>query len=168
MLSIRDYCVRTLRSTDVWQADADGHFLEPQTALEVEEIRSWVHSLSDGEVLRVRGRDFQRSEDSQQVTGYTSWEFGVAIKIQRRLFLLWEAVVESYLVDGCDFMVLLQIQCTNQSSIHGNEAMPRAIKVILNHGFSPDYGPQYALVCTLVVFLRAKGFEVIVPDFRSR
>jgi hypothetical protein len=101
---------------------------------------------------------------------FTPWEYGVALKQGRRLFLLWASIVESYLIDGCDYINQLHFHAEQDGSVPMEEAAvsPRAAVVVLSHGFSDIVGPAYALIQCLAGFLRANGYQVIIPDYRPR
>lgn len=166
-LNICGQCLKPIRSTATWEPRPGARFVEPATAQDVEAIRFWLHGLDDGELLPVRGRDHVRDDATLNPVGLSQWEFGVACKYRRRLFLLWGAVVESYLIDGCDFINLLHFEVISQPLC---EPLPssRMTSIVLSHGFCPEEGPHYLLICTLRIFLRACGYDVITPDFRPR
>jgi hypothetical protein len=121
--------------------------------------------------------EFQEIADSPvrdpPLPQFTAWEYGVALKQGRRLFLLWESTVESYLIDGCDYIDQLhfhedQDSLTASEDVAGALSLPPAAVVVLSHGFSDIVGPAYALIQCLAGFLRANGHRVVVPDYRPR
>lgn len=198
---LRGCIIRPLCCTHTWHPDSassssssegesssssSSRYLQPQSPEEAVALRDWLHTLPDGAILPVRGRDRVAGEYHDAELGesegahasdppppladvFTPWEYGVVLKHARRLFLLWEAVVESYLIDGCDYIDQLHFHEDQRQGAPPATAptAPRAV-VVLSHGFSDEVGPNYALVQCLAGFLRANGYRVIVPDYRPR
>ena len=168
MISLRGSVLSILQTTSKWQPVESSEFFIPETDEECCQIRQWIHTLPDGSLLPVRGRDYDRG-DSGDILHFTNWEFGILSKMKRRVFLMWAETVESYLIDGCDFGQLLHIECTRSAVLEeAPKTLNKNITVILSHGFSEEDGPNYPLICTMSTFLRYQGYEVITPDFRSR
>ncbi len=166
-LSLRESVhLSILRTTNKWQPSESSEFFVPETDDECNQIRQWIHSLPDGSLLPVRGRDNARN-DTGEILHFTPWEFGILSKMKRRIFLLWSETVESYLIDGCDFSNLLHIECSRPAAPE-DAPVNKKLTVILSHGFSEVDGPDYPLICTMRIFLRYQGYDVITPDFRSR
>lgn len=133
---------------------------------QIDILREWIHSLPNGKILSCRGRDIIRDDDGIS-TSFTDWEIGYAIKMNRRLFLLWDTEVESVLIDGCNFLDQLHFEYVTElpSSI---SFAPNNRVVVVCHGFCYEDGPNYLFVSTLTSALKAAGYRVIVPDFRPR
>ena len=172
VLSVNGKLIKPIASTERWHPNESCQFFSPQLHEDVDILKAWISSLPDGELLPVRGRDHLRDENFTPTETYSPWEYGIALKMKRRLFLMWHEIVESYLLDGCDFMNLLHIECTDYSDNKASSCVPVFPKqnmfIILNHGFSDIDGPHYPLICTLTRFLQYHGYSVITPDFRPR
>jgi pimeloyl-ACP methyl ester carboxylesterase len=105
---------------------------------------------------------------------FSNWEYGVALKYHRRVFLLWKEAVESCLIDGLNLMQQLHVALPPPDASHTQEEEsafdgttdPSKV-VLLAHGFSDAVGPGYPLMCVLRHMIRRKGWSVVVPDFRG-
>ena len=154
----------------VWPAKPDSlAYFEPSNEEEANILRNWCHSVTDGELLRVRGRDWVEEGDVR-VLG--AWAYGLALKQGRRFFLLWETEVESVLVDGINYRDQLHFECMDHTSmvwpVSAVESCDKRTTVILCHGFCEENGPHYALIQVLRHALTSCGYELVVPDFRPR
>jgi hypothetical protein len=131
-------------------------------------FKNWSLSLSDGELLHVRGRDVSRGEDGA-VSGFTEWESGLALKSEDSFFFLWRNLVEKLKIKNINFYEQLHFECSasvsNDSLAISGKSLPT---IVLCHGFCPESGPNYPLICVLSLLLRSCGFVVAVPDFRER
>jgi hypothetical protein len=61
----------------------------PSDIPDVDLVRCWLHGLSNGKIISCRGRDIIRDDDGVP-NSFTDWEVGYAVKMNRRLFLLWD------------------------------------------------------------------------------
>jgi hypothetical protein len=172
MIDIREYRISAIQLSDAscteWSLQ-DKIFLEPTNADEADALRHWSHSLRNGDIVRVRGRDcIAYSGDNLPV--YEPWGYGLALKMGSRFFLLWDSEVESILIDGCNFMHQLHFECRPILNLPTSDiTLPhRSLTVVLCHGFCPEDGPHYALMCVLKHALTSAGYRVIIPDFRQR
>jgi hypothetical protein len=133
---------------------------------EVDLIRQWMHSLENGKILSCRGRDPIRDEDGS-INSYTNWDFGYAVKMNRRIFFLSDTEVESVLIDGCNFLDQFHLEYHLEDPI-SCPLPPSERVVMICHGFCPEQGPNYLFASALSSALRMAGYRVILPDFRPR
>jgi pimeloyl-ACP methyl ester carboxylesterase len=169
----------------LWPPHAGSHFAIPQTPDEAAEVKKWLYSLSDGQIFACRARDYESNEmlaalqkdqpDESEVLPQpklTDWEYGVGIKSNRAVFLLWESKVEHHEIGSLDLLMLLHVggkpvcQSLHRLEVNSAAAIKRTV-IILCHGFSPEVGPSYPLIIILSHFLTDLGYEVILPDFRG-
>ncbi len=144
-------------------------------------IRNWVYDLTDGEMIRCRGRDkiFPLSDHFDTITheptvsngSYTPFEDGLAIKFERQLYFLWQEKVECYDIGIIDFVNLLHFACTPVNTTadivlplpatHTNttniQVSHRKV-VVLCHGYSPELGPNYPFISVLKQHIIRSGF----------
>eukprot|EP01038_Epipyxis_sp_PR26KG_P007674 gene7674-10443_t len=189
-----------IRDIPIHYQQAVGGFLsfyEPQSTNydQIIQLRDWVYGLLDGSILKVRGRDLTHVHDDMISVNimerlgpidtnnplFTEWEYGIAVKFERVLFLLWPEKVERYSIGSIDYINLLHFAAYSseceESLIeiqHNSKSIEAAIDnsdtIILCHGFSPEQGPNYPLIKLLIVWLlgfQNKRWNVIIPDFRS-
>jgi hypothetical protein len=138
----------------------------PAESLDVDLIRQWLHGLSNGKIISCRGRDIIRDGEGV-ANSFTNWEIGYAVKMNRRLFLLWDTEVESILIDGCHFLDQLHFEC-HVDIPAPLVTSPSSRVVIVCHGFCFEDGPNYLFVSALTSALKVAGYHVLVPDFRPR
>jgi len=180
----------TLQSpiSPLWPPNASAAFACPQTFDEAAEVKKWLYGLQDGQIFACRGRDYALNpilaalqEDDPEDPGslnaslppqLTAFDYGVGIKMDRAVFLLWESKVEKHEIGSLDLISLLHI-CGHSAS-HPPEcdtAPPAADAqkpvIILCHGFSPEIGASYPLLIILDNFLSHLGYTVFKPDFRD-
>jgi hypothetical protein len=147
-------------------AASSANYFIPQQTEEVDLIRQWLHSLENGKILSCRGRDPIREEDGT-VSSFTNWDLGYAVKMNRRVFLLWDTEVESVMIDGCNFLDQLHFEYHLEDPIP--VSLPPSDRVVMIcHGFCFEHGPNYLFLSALSSALRAAGYRVIIPDFRPR
>lgn len=146
-------------------SDYSNYFI-PRNTQEIDILRDWIHSLQNGKILCCRGRDIIRDDDGIP-SSYTNWETGYAVKMNRRLFLLWDTEVESVLIDGCNYLDQLHFTSILELPLPvPNHSKNRVI--IVCHGFCFEDGPNYLFVSALTSALKVAGYRVIIPDFRPR
>lgn len=173
MIEIRDFRIDILVISDTKGTEWPNNitFFEPLDVEEAFALKNWCHALSDGDIVRVRGRDSISVTDENTVI-YEDWENGYAIKMGNRFFLLWNKEVESLLIDGCNLLEQLHFQCTpsgcNLSLEDCRDKRTKISTIVLCHGFCEEDGPNYQLILILKNTLVAAGHHVIVPDFRPR
>ena len=102
----------------------------------------------------------------------TDWDYGVGVKANRAVFLLWGSKVEKQEIGSLDLLSLLHVcgQPGCEPPVGQQAAAAAADKqtvVVLCHGFSPDFGPSYPLISILLHFLTSLGYTVMLPDFRD-
>lgn len=173
----------------LWPPSAHSAFICPQTSEEASEIKKWLYGLRDGQAFACRGRDYKLNSmlDALHATDrdandaletcapphVTDWEYGVGIKMNRAVFLLWETKVEKHDIGTVDLITLLHVcgRTVSDPPIHISPSVAPAVcsanpvVIILCHGFSPDHGPSYPLLILLKDVLTARGHHVILPDF---
>jgi len=173
----------------LWPPDASAAFASPQTFDEAAEVKKWLYGLQDGQIFACRGRDYAlnpilaalQHEDPDALCISTSlppqlteWEYGVGIKMDRAVFLLWESKVEKHDIGSLDLVSLLHIcghsgshppRCDASNPVAA--ALPQNLVIILCHGFSPEIGASYPLLIILNNFLSRLGCTVCLPDFRD-
>lgn len=144
----------------------------------ITQSRDFVNQMPDGSFCEVVARDRLEGVD------FTPWIYGLALKVKRRLVLLFDTTTESWNIDGIDYYHLVKILAVSENaSALINDALrvletiqptirPALKKdrtlVIVAHGFSPDTGPDYPLMHILSHALRSDGYSVTLPDFRYR
>ena len=142
------------------------NYFSPSLLEEIDLLRSWLHSLENGKLIYCRGRDILRNEEGI-FESFSNWEYGYALKMNRRLFFLWEKDVESLLIDGCNFLDQLHFECSETLPIyHSINFFNRT--VVVCHGFCYENGPNYPFIAALTSALATIGYHVIIPDFRPR
>jgi pimeloyl-ACP methyl ester carboxylesterase len=169
----------------LWPPHAGSVFACPQTPDEAAQVKRWLYGLSDGQLFACRGRDYEAKQLLAALRGdgpdepevlppprLSSWEYGVGIKSNRAVYLLWGPKVEKHEIGSLDLLSLLHVGGEPViSSVDLQEApaaaAPKRAVVILCHGFSPETGPSYPLIVILRNLLTDEGYQVIVPDFRD-
>jgi pimeloyl-ACP methyl ester carboxylesterase len=148
-------------------------------------VRNWIYSLDDGQLFACRGRDF--TTDSMMVVlqsdhleeresacqmQLTQWEYGVGLKMNRSVFLLWQEKVEKHDIGSLDLVSLLHVcgRADTSPPLYGgvgalHSAPCKKAVIILCHGFSPDVGPRYPLIIILNKFFAHLGYAVVQPNF---
>jgi hypothetical protein len=144
-------------------------FVEFKTEFELWQLKKFLLSLPDGTTLPCRGRDYVG------MTHFTDFDFGCAVKNEEELHFIYETgAVEHFRIDFIDYRNLVHFVDRRNvfedfeselSSADVDKAKRRA--VLIAHGWSPDSGPSYSLIRTLELRARAKGWFVVVPDFRE-
>lgn len=179
MLHINGCTINTARGpNDLFERDLKTYFEPPFDFDVIESLKAWSLSLVDGALIQVRGRDISRGEDGA-IRGFTEWEEGLALKTEDSFFLLWGHLVEKLQIKSINFYEQLHFQCSPDCSDLVNEESANIAScdvlkqkhlpiIVLCHGFCPESGPHYALICALGELLQTSGFVVIVPDFRER
>jgi hypothetical protein len=169
-LSIQGNTITTISSPESWEPSLTSEFIVPSNDEEFEQIKNWTLQLSDGEMVPLRGRDIIRDEN-MSFMNFSEWEYGIGIKLNRRIFLLWGSRVESVLIDGCDYVNQLHYEMNRKYDnilLESAQSISSNLTIILSHGFSFTDGPNYALIRVLSNILRKHGYSLIIPDFRPR
>jgi hypothetical protein len=146
-----------------WFPQEEDVFFVPHNFEVLEDIKTYLHSLSDGVCLPLRARDWE------SVATFTDWSNGVGIKNHTRIFFLYETgVIESFLIDGINYYDLVHFVVPRPNRRIDSEHQstdPKKV-VVLSHGWSFDLGPDYPLIRTLQSVATQLGWKVVVPDYR--
>eukprot|EP00697_Spironema_sp_BW2_P006020 gnl/Spiro4/18380_TR9837_c0_g1_i1.p1 gnl/Spiro4/18380_TR9837_c0_g1~~gnl/Spiro4/18380_TR9837_c0_g1_i1.p1 ORF type:complete len:604 (+),score=208.82 gnl/Spiro4/18380_TR9837_c0_g1_i1:101-1912(+) len=151
-----------------WFTSSTDRFFEPPDESGEQcsaEIRTWLHSLHDGDCIGFRGRAANAAASS----GFTPWDYGFALKSGPCLFYIYQnGTLECLTIDHTNFSKLVHIALPREH-IHTPVATPSHYSrvLILSHGWSPLVGPNYALVRTLERVAMSRNWHVVVPDFRA-
>lgn len=146
--------------------ETSNNFYIPLNVEEINQIRYWLESLQNGKLIYCRGRDIIRNNEGI-FESFSNWEYGYALKMNRRLFFLWDNDVESIMIDGCNFLDQLHFECFESLPIHNRIEFNNRVLMVC-HGFCFDYGPNYPFVAALTSALSTIGYRVLIPDFRPR
>lgn len=143
-------------------------FFAPVTADDVENICAFLERLPDGSVLACRGRDLVPTGEWGRFSVPDTWDYGICTLVQGRCFFVWETgVVESWLIRQVDHRRLVHFALARKSedAMHGTVALSCDRVVVISHGFSPQRGPDYALIRALQMVALRRGFRAVVPSF---
>lgn len=156
----------TLRENRLKFRETSNSFYTPSDSHDFETIRDWLHSLRNGKLIYCRGRDIVRNDEGI-FESYTNWEYGYALKMNRRLFFMWDNDVESIMIDGCNFLEQLHFECFETPPIYHSMNFSNRV-LVLCHGFCFEHGPNYPFIAALTSALSTLGYRVLIPDFRPR
>jgi hypothetical protein len=125
-----------------------------------EQLHRKIKESSDNDVL-----DESETSSNEATSKFTDYSFGLAVKSHRSLFLLWKDKVENYPIGQLNLSNLLHFRSTNLAyptsfSLDTPENIGNNF-IILSHGFSPDLGPDYALIHILTAWFKGMGYQVI-------
>ncbi|CAB9503250.1 expressed unknown protein [Seminavis robusta] len=152
-----------------WWASPTDHFYRISNELEDEHLRAALLSLPDGVAVPVRGRDYKVVPSSPRREGYTEFDYGTAIKSGCRLFFMYTSGdIESIVIETINLRELVHFVSLSMTvpTAAVPAADPRCL-VVISHGFSPDVGPDYPIVRTMVTVAQSRGWRVLIPDYRE-
>lgn len=142
----------------------DAYFV-PSSSTQIRSLIAYLQSLPDGCYLPVRGRDFETA-----LSSLGEWDYGVARKSGNRLFFLYETGdIESLPIRAINYETLIHFCATKTAATNltSHPKLPDVNRVVLiNHGWSPKVGPDYALIRSLESVAVKLGWKAVVPDFR--
>jgi hypothetical protein len=100
--------VRSLTAADLcsgrWEPAIDASYHPIDVSNTAAAIKSILEQAADGSLFPVRGRDSLEIPMVHAPLQYGPWEYGIAVKWHRRIFMLWPEAVESCLIDGLDLI----------------------------------------------------------------
>lgn len=154
-------------------AKVDDVFFEPKKYSEIEAVYAFLEKLSNGSVLPCRGRDVVRPKTGgSEVFGASElspFDYGCATLNEGRVFFIWSDKVESFQIRQLDIRKLVHFVLVRpsedlQKSI-GLMDVPWQNVCVISHGYSPERGPQYALIRSLEKCALRMGWKPVVCCF---
>jgi hypothetical protein len=145
-------------------------------AVQNDALGSYIETLPPDTGLRVRLKD--------EVAHQGVWQHGIALRQGKHLFILLNGSgtpVELPISSLHSESTRLALEFAYESEAVRTELSPvvsqlapllpafsRENIVIINHGYSPEWGPNYRYIRSLEEHIRQTGrWQVIVPDFRK-
>jgi pimeloyl-ACP methyl ester carboxylesterase len=163
---------RTLRLDSY--AQADDVFHEPRTFSEVDAVYVTLEAVAanGGGVLPCRGRDFvppPRGSAFGATPEVTPWDYGCCtVAATGKAYFIWSDKVESFAIRNLELrrlvhFVLPRAENLQRSISTGAEQSGNI--VLISHGYSPQRGPDYAVIRTLEHVSWQRGWKPIVLCF---
>ncbi len=154
-------------------ADASNRFYDPGLKVKsITALREFLEELPDGSTLPCRGRDLVLVNSKPwRVEVPETWDLGVCVLQKQRAYFIWEGLerTEDFDITNVDLVRLVQFVLKRDDALSLSRSLvmvPPATKLmVLAHGFSPDCGPDYALIHNLAGVGRRLGWRVLVPNF---
>lgn len=147
----------------------EDRYFVPVSADDVNGVCSCLESMVDGTVIACRGRNLIAGPTWGSFIVEDVWAYGVCVLQKGRCFYLWDdGTLESWEIRQVDHRRLVHYALERGTAMIPSSRLPAPSRdkvVILSHGYSPERGPDYALIRALEVAAMRLGWTVVVPNF---
>ncbi len=154
-------------------AKEDDIFFQPKKFSEIEAVYSRLEALPAGSVLPCRGRDVLPKQNPAHFgeVVLTDWDFGYVTLNEGRAFFIWTDKVESFPIRGLDLRKLVHFKIASAARqevllVDTSLKTTASLRIcLISHGYSPERGPEYALIRSLEAQALKNGWTPIVCCF---